>query len=230
MKIIVLSDCHLGSKYNNKLKLLHFLDSLKDVDVLVLNGDFVDGWKILKHGVKNLNKTDLSIFKKILKISKKTKIYWIVGNHDDFLKEFVNENIDNIFIQRELTIRNTLIVHGDQFDLFTLLGSGFIAKAGSIGYDTLLSINGIFHKLFKISLSKIIKHKVKMAANFINSFEMSAVKMAKNKNCEVVICGHIHTPEDKVIDGIRYINSGDWQENSTYLKFDNGDWNLITYK
>jgi hypothetical protein len=32
-----------------------------------------------------------------------------------------------------------------------------------------------------------------------------------------VICGHIHTPADKQIDGIHYLNSGDWVESLTAI-------------
>lgn len=229
MEIIVLSDCHLGAKYNNKLKLLHFLESLKDVEVLVLNGDFIDGWKILKSGIKNLNKTDLKIIKVLIKLSKKTKIYWIMGNHDNFLKEFLDENIDNIYIKRELIIKDSLIIHGDQFDIFTLFGGGFFAKIGSIGYEFLLFVNSKFQNRFKISLSKFIKHKVKMASNYINSFEINAVRLAQKTNCSTVICGHIHTPNFKTIDGILYINSGDWQENTNYIEFSNNKWKLKNF-
>jgi hypothetical protein len=36
--------------------------------------------------------------------------------------------------------------------------------------------------------------------------------LAMAKNCQGIICGHIHTPADKHIGGIHYLNSGDWVE------------------
>ena len=41
--------------------------------------------------------------------------------------------------------------------------------------------------------------------------------MAKARNCDGVICGHIHTPADKIIDGVHYLNSGDWVESMTAI-------------
>ena len=45
--------------------------------------------------------------------------------------------------------------------------------------------------------------------------------MATKKGCNGVICGHIHQPEDRMIDGKRYINSGDWIENMSAILIDN---------
>ena len=41
--------------------------------------------------------------------------------------------------------------------------------------------------------------------------------MATKKGCNGVMCGHIHQPEDRMIDGKRYINSGDWVENMSAI-------------
>jgi len=41
--------------------------------------------------------------------------------------------------------------------------------------------------------------------------------MAFKKGCDGVICGHIHQPEDRVINGRRYLNSGDWVENMSAI-------------
>jgi UDP-2,3-diacylglucosamine pyrophosphatase LpxH len=46
------------------------------------------------------------------------------------------------------------------------------------------------------------------------------VRQAKKRNCHTVICGHIHTPADKTIDNIRYINTGDWIENQSYVLYE----------
>jgi UDP-2,3-diacylglucosamine pyrophosphatase LpxH len=43
------------------------------------------------------------------------------------------------------------------------------------------------------------------------------------------MCGHIHQPEDRMINGKRYVNSGDWVENMSAICIDN-DENLYLYK
>jgi len=56
--------------------------------------------------------------------------------------------------------------------------------------------------------------------SFITNFEDELVRQAKKRECHTVICGHIHKPTDKIIDGVRYINTGDWIENLSYVTKD----------
>jgi UDP-2,3-diacylglucosamine pyrophosphatase LpxH len=53
--------------------------------------------------------------------------------------------------------------------------------------------------------------------------------MATKKRCDGVICGHIHQPEDRMIDGKRYLNSGDWVENMSAILIDE-DGNIDIYR
>jgi UDP-2,3-diacylglucosamine pyrophosphatase LpxH len=46
------------------------------------------------------------------------------------------------------------------------------------------------------------------------------IRQAKKRNCDVVVCGHIHNPEDKKINGVRYLNTGDWVENCSYIEYE----------
>ncbi len=41
--------------------------------------------------------------------------------------------------------------------------------------------------------------------------------MARNQKADGVICGHIHRAEMKLIDGVQYLNCGDWVESCTAL-------------
>lgn len=224
---IVISDCHLGAKHNNKVLLLEFLKKLK-VDVLVLNGDFIDGWRLERNSFRYLDIVDVKIFKELLKLSKKTTIYWIRGNHDEFISGFNGESIGNIHFREHIIIHDTLILHGDQFDLFSLPQSKWLAKLGGIGYGILLFLNKPFHKLFKFSLSALIKKKVKSVVKYLNSFEIAAAKKAESFSCNSVICGHIHTVEQKKINSIEYINSGDWQESCDYITWED-KWKIKKY-
>jgi UDP-2,3-diacylglucosamine pyrophosphatase LpxH len=81
------------------------------------------------------------------------------------------------------------------------------------------------------SLSKVVKAKVKSAVSSISNFETQIAALAKSKNCIGVICGHIHTPEIRMIDGINYLNSGDWVESLTAIvdHFD-GRFELIRFE
>ena len=141
-----------------------------------------------------------------------------------------------------LTIKESLIIkgidkrkyyifHGDVLDVFSTKFS-IIAKIGSIGYDLALWLNRWynvyreFRGLPYYSLSKRIKDGVKAAVSYVGDFELRAIKLAKENNCDVAICGHIHTPKLTK----EYMNSGDWCENCTALLEDeNGVWTIITF-
>lgn len=230
---VIVSDLHLGSKAARRDDILDFLDKIS-TETLILNGDIIDGWS-LQRGSK-WTKKDTKIIRKILKISETdTEVIWLRGNHDEFLKDFLPFDLGNIkivedYIHQHGSIRY-YIFHGDVLDVF-ITKVKWLAYIGSIGYDIALWINRWYNrwrawrKLPYYSISKDIKNGIKKATNFINDFEINAVRLAKGKGCQVAICGHIHQPSLK--EG--YMNSGDWCENCTALvETKDGTWKLIDY-
>jgi UDP-2,3-diacylglucosamine pyrophosphatase LpxH len=80
------------------------------------------------------------------------------------------------------------------------------------------------------SLSKFLKHKVKKAVDFMFQFEKNLAGYCKKRGFDGVICGHIHHAEIKIIDGIIYMNDGDWVESCTALvEHHDGRWEIITW-
>ena len=55
------------------------------------------------------------------------------------------------------------------------------------------------------------------ARTYIALFEASAARAAAHAGCDGVVCGHIHHPASREIDGVLYFNDGDWVENCTAL-------------
>ena len=230
---VIISDLHLGSKASRRDDILDFLDKLS-TETLILNGDIIDGWS-LQRGSK-WTKKDTKIIRKLLKISETgTNVVWLRGNHDEFLKDFISFDLGNIkiveyWIHQSNQIRY-YIFHGDILDVF-ITKVKWLAYIGSIGYDIALWINRWYNrwrawrKLPYYSISKDIKNGIKKATNFINDFEINAVRLAKGKGCHVAVCGHIHQPSLKD----EYMNSGDWCENCTALvETKDGNWRLIDY-
>ena len=234
---VIISDLHLGSKYSMKEDINNFLDNIK-CKTLILNGDIIDGWA-LKRG-SSWDKEDMKCVRKIMKKSYKTDVYWIRGNHDDFLSDFIPINFGNInaFERMDYTSLNGkkyLIVHGDIFDIFTT-NMKWIAKIGSLGYDFTLFINKWYNKFLILrgkeyfSLSQMIKNSVKSATNFIGDFENHMINYVKEMKYDGVICGHIHKAEIREMDGIEYMNSGDWVESKTALVEDmEGKWSILKF-
>ncbi|MBY0426100.1 MAG: UDP-2,3-diacylglucosamine diphosphatase, partial [Cytophagales bacterium] len=80
------------------------------------------------------------------------------------------------------------------------------------------------------SLSQAVKAKVKSAVSYISDYEEKLTELAKLKNFDGVICGHIHQPAIKQYDGLVYMNSGDWVESLSALVEDfDGEWSLVYY-
>jgi UDP-2,3-diacylglucosamine pyrophosphatase LpxH len=80
------------------------------------------------------------------------------------------------------------------------------------------------------SLSRFLKYKVKKAVDFIFHFERNLAAYCKKRGYDGVICGHIHHAEIKYIDGVRYMNDGDWVESCTALvEHHDGRWEIITW-
>lgn len=221
-KHIIVSDLHLGTKHSKAKEFLQFIEE-NPCEQLILNGDIVDGWA-LQRGTK-WRTSHTKVIAKLIKLSTKQKIVWIRGNHDDFLKDFTGTNLGNIKIKEDYVItadKRYFIFHGDIIDVF-ITQYGFLAKIGSVGYDVALFLNDIYNRYRKwrnlpyYSISQKIKEGVKVATNYVNDFETTAIRMAEEKMCDGVICGHIHQPADRMIGNKRYLNSGDWVENMTAI-------------
>jgi UDP-2,3-diacylglucosamine pyrophosphatase LpxH len=227
---IIVSDLHLGTKDSKAEEFIEFIEK-NPTELLILNGDIVDGWA-LNRGTK-WKKQHTKVISKLLKLSNKTRIIWIRGNHDEFIQEFIGTHLGAIEIREDykLDINNTMesyyIFHGDVIDVF-ITKYKWLSKIGSVGYDFALWLNRVYNtyrkwrKLPYISISQKIKESVKVATNYVNDFEVTALSMATKKGCSGVICGHIHQPADRIIDGKRYLNSGDWVENMSAICIDNG--------
>jgi UDP-2,3-diacylglucosamine pyrophosphatase LpxH len=226
MKIqaLFLSDIHLGTKGSNADAVLSVLKQYQP-EYLFLVGDIIDGW-MLKRKFR-WSQSHTNVIRKVLSYSKNgTKVIYIPGNHDEFLREYLDLSFGNIEVHNEYIYNNTYITHGDLYDGVVKLK--WLGILGSIGYDMAISIDRRLKSWgYKRSLSKFLKDKVKEAVKFITSFEDELCRQAIKHDCNNVICGHIHHPEDKIINNIRYLNSGDWIENNSYIIFNNNEYTLI---
>ncbi|UBM58850.1 UDP-2,3-diacylglucosamine diphosphatase [Marinilongibacter aquaticus] len=238
-KTIVMSDVHLGTSGSKAREATAFIKQYS-CDTLILNGDIIDGWGLKKYGV--WKKKHTAFLRAILKTIEKTdtKVHYIRGNHDDFLDQVLPFSIGaNFRIIKEMTIesggRQLYITHGDIFDLVTKKMK-WLAHIGDIGYTFLLWVNKKYnhYRMAKglpyYSLSQRVKQSIKMAVNYVSDFEEQLCEVARSKGCEGIICGHIHQPALKEINGIMYMNSGDWVENMSALVEDHdGNWEIIYY-
>jgi UDP-2,3-diacylglucosamine pyrophosphatase LpxH len=224
MKTLIISDLHIGSK---GCKTEEILELLKDesFERYILVGDIIDGWLFKKY--KKFSYQHARVIRRLLKLSKDKEIIWISGNHDEFLRKYTPIELGNIKVVDEFIENGVWYCHGDMYDGVVKLH--WLGVLGSIGYDTAIVLDRFFKRLgYKRSLSKFLKKNVKAAISFIVDFENEMVRQAKKRQCHTVVCGHLHSPEDKIIDGVRYLNDGDWVENCSYIIYSNGQLTLCT--
>lgn len=220
-KIIFISDVHLGSKGSNPKELYKLLNKEQPQKIFIV-GDFIDGWLLKKRFYWTKDCTD--VIRKILAYSNKgTEVVYITGNHDDFLRSYSPIDLGNIKIVDEWEWNGYLITHGDLYDGIVQLK--WLGIIGSYGYELALAIDRVLKRLgYKKSFSKMTKDKVKSAVKFITDFERQLAYQAHSRGLKGVICGHIHKPEDKIIEiknqPIHYLNCGDWIENNSHISYD----------
>jgi UDP-2,3-diacylglucosamine pyrophosphatase LpxH len=217
VEALFISDVHLGSRGSNAKELLEVLKQYKP-ETLFIVGDFIDGWLLKKRHYWNQDFTN--VLRKILSYTKKgTKVVYITGNHDEFLRHYVSDFGENITICNDYIWNDYYITHGDLYD--GIVQMKWLGMLGSVGYELAIRIDKFMKFLgYKRSLSKWAKTKVKNAVKFITEFETQLAYQARKRNCKGVICGHIHQPEMKTINGIHYVNCGDWIENNSYIVFE----------
>ena len=240
VRTLILSDIHLGSEDS---KAREIVDVLKHTQCerIILNGDIIDGWA-LKRGNKWKNIHTRVIRTLLSKMEKeKVEIIYLRGNHDEFLEKIIPLTFSRITFTKEYlhttsSGKKYLVIHGDGYDSLCAKFRG-IELIGAIGYDSLLRLNRVYNQYRAwrgkeyFSLSKAIKSKVKSTLSFIASYEAKLAELAKAHHCHGIICGHIHTPADKIIEGIHYINSGDWVETlSGAIENHNGQLEVFHYE
>lgn len=240
-RTVVLSDIHIGTKYSKITQVSDFLASI-DCERLIFNGDTIDGWQLNKNNYQYWGAEQARFFRIVLKMVEKhgTKVIFLRGNHDDFLDRIVPMNMGSLKIQRDMVIesgkKRYFVTHGDVFDNITS-DMKWLAKLGDVVYNLLLKINVLYNwwQSFRgkpyYSFSQAIKDKVKKAVANASDFENMLTDMARAKGYDGVICGHIHRAEDRMINGIHYLNSGDWVETLSGLVEDfGGKWKIVYYK
>ena len=224
-RTIWISDVHLGTKGCNAELLIDFLDSV-DSETMYLVGDIIDGWRLKKKFYWPAAHND--IVWRILKRAKRgTRIVYIPGNHDEMFRQFTGLSFGGVEIRRAAfhdTVdgRRLMVLHGDEFDA-VMLAHRWLAFVGDAAYTMMMALNRWVNAvrtrldLPYWSLSKMAKHKVKNAVEFISRYEEVVARAAAERGVDGVVCGHIHTAEFRDIDGIEYWNDGDWVEGCNAL-------------
>ncbi len=224
-RTIWISDVHLGTKGCNAELLIDFLDHT-DSETMYLVGDIIDGWRLKKKHYWPPAHNDI-VWRVLKRARRGTRIVYIPGNHDEMVRPFAGMNFGGVEIARAAFHttadgRRLMVLHGDEFDA-VMLAHRWLAFVGDALYHLLMGLNRWVNTIRQRlglpywSLSKVAKHKVKNAVEFISQYESVVARAAAERGADGVVCGHIHTAEMRDLGGVAYYNDGDWVESCTAL-------------
>ena len=237
--VVVLSDVHLGTYGCRAKELVNYLKSITP-NILILNGDIIDGWQFTK---RYFPVAHMMVIKEIIQfITNGTRVFYITGNHDEMMRRYTDIQMGNFTLTDKLVLeidnKMTWVFHGDVFDNTTKGSAKILAKLGSSGYNLLIRFNRFINFILKslgrerVSISKKVMAGVN-ALSKVNEFETIAAELAIEKKYDYVICGHIHQPQKKIVETkegkVTYLNSGDWVEHLTALEYQQNEWTIFEY-
>lgn len=222
-RTIFLSDIHLGTRGCQAALLLDFLEH-NEAETYYLVGDVFDGWRLRRgwHWPQEHNDVVQAL---LAKAHDGANIVFIPGNHDEVMRNYLGTHFGGIEVMSEASFtaadgKRFLVTHGDQFDA-VVVHAKWLAHVGDRAYEFALWLNTWLNRLRRLwggqywSLSNWAKQQVKQAVNFIGEYESVLTDEARRGGYDGVICGHIHRANRRDIDGIDYINTGDWVESCT---------------
>lgn len=224
-RTLFISDVHLGTRGCRADMLLDFLRE-NDADVIYLVGDIVDGWRLKQTWYWPQTHNDV-VQKLLRKARKGCRVVYIPGNHDEFLRKYYGQHFGGVEVM-ETAIHEAadgkrfLVIHGDFFDM-VVRHAKWLALLGDWAYETALLLNRYLNAVRRSlglsywSLSAWAKLRVKNAVNFIGRFEETLSAEARKHQVDGVICGHIHHAAISQINGVIYVNTGDWVESCTAI-------------
>jgi len=220
-------------------QLLEFMKTF-ECNKIYLVGDIVDCWAMSKKTIWSQYHND--VIQKLLRRARKgTEIVYIPGNHDEVMRDYCDNEFGHIIMVREaihvgVDSRLYLVTHGDQFDV-VIQNAKWVAHLGSWAYDVSIDIGRwvskvrSFFNMAQWSLSSYLKHTVKESVNFIGDYEETLTGYVKSKGLNGIICGHIHYANIRDVNGITYMNCGDWVESCTALvEHHDGSFEIVKWR
>ena len=237
-RTIFISDVHLGTRGCKADCLLDFLRHVES-DYLYLVGDIVDGWRLQKRWFWPDKHAEV-LERLLARARDGTEVVYLPGNHDEALRKLIGRSVGGVKIRHDAIHRTAdgrrlLVVHGDVFD-GVVTDMRWLALVGSVAYELALTANtwlNIARRWLGLGywpLSAFLKEQVKAAVKFIDRYERSLAHEARRRSVCGVICGHVHKPEMRTIDGVLYYNDGDWVEScSALVEHDDGRLELLEW-
>lgn len=220
-----LSDIHLGTRSSRAEELLHFLEETA-ADRIYLVGDVVDLQSMKSRPL--FADTHMRVVSELISLaSRGTEVIYIPGNHDFEFRSIAGRDICGIPVLLEACHvtpggKRLLVTHGDVLDERIRMGTN-LEKFGAAAYFVVRQLDETLNRLRRrlgqdyFPLSALVKEKMRGAQEYIQRFEAIAAEYAAGRGYDGIVCGHIHRPAIRTINGTLYANDGDWVEHGTAL-------------
>ncbi|WP_449427347.1 UDP-2,3-diacylglucosamine diphosphatase [Rhodanobacter umsongensis] len=220
-----ISDVHLGTPDCKSAYLLDFLRKLR-CEKLYLVGDIIDmealarrAWWPAEHSAVIAEVLDLA--------QRGVEVIYIPGNHDAPMRGLHGQNLAGVRIELDAVHvgfdgRRYRVSHGDEFDP-EQVGRGWMQHVGEAMHRFICWSNRRLHvmrqrlELPYLPLSIIVKSHIGKALAYIRAYEERVARDARERGFDGHICGHIHFGHVHELDGVLYLNDGDWVEHCTAL-------------
>jgi UDP-2,3-diacylglucosamine pyrophosphatase LpxH len=226
VRALFLSDIHLGSRACQAERLLTFLKDV-ECEMIFLLGDIIDFWS-LRRGVYWPASHNTVVQKLLRRARHRVKIFYIPGNHDEALRDYLDSSFGNIEVKKDYVHvaadgKRYALLHGDEYDQVTTCAR-WLSILGDFSYNLLVDFNRTLswaRRKLRVSghwsLADYAKRNLRGAARFISGFERALARHGEALRVDGVICGHIHTPGIKQLDRVLYLNCGDWVDSCTAI-------------
>ena len=228
--LCVISDLHLGNPiFQKNHSLVNFLSHLARHGVsLCVNGDGMD---LLQFSVPKFAQDIMSAFRSIKDFfrSGNNEIYYVLGNHDVFMKTFLEESgIFPVVSSLEVVSGDKLIhiEHGHLHDhLFQNYQKIYIKMARFFG-KFLKACPELFYLYFKIELAVellvfVLKNKKLRGHTGLAQDSPKYLQAAReilSRGFDIVIFGHSHRHGLHILeDGKIYANAGTWTSRRSHF-------------
>lgn len=196
---LFVSDLHLGHPMAQAGKLAKFLGAQDKDQRLILVGDAIDD-----AALKLWPKDHIDAVREILNFD---RITYLPGNHDSFMEALCG-----------LWEKVTVFDHGFHYDGH---GRKFLLTHGH-QFDPTMPL--VAPRWFRRTWPCTGRLHTKALSGFLKA---RAIKAAKDQGCDGVICGHTHHPDHDIVDGIEYVNCGDWFYSCTAVLERDGEFKLV---
>ncbi|MEO1573835.1 MAG: UDP-2,3-diacylglucosamine diphosphatase [Pseudomonadota bacterium] len=234
-----LSDIHLGTRAARVDELVHFLSHVCAEEIFLV-GDIVDLIYMRTKG--GFGGSHMRVLAALHDLHLRgTRVTYVPGNHDAEFRALAGTRLAGIPVEHEVEHvtaqgRRMLVMHGDALDGEVRHGTR-LERFGAAAYYFILGADVMVNQLRRqlgrdfYPLSAKIKRRIKSANDYIERYEVTAARHARARGFDGIICGHIHKPCLREIDGVLYANDGDWVEHAVALSEDAaGELRLIDWR